>query len=207
MKRILLTTDFSEVSEKAVLYALNLLGNEACEFTFLNASQLFQDNSPSDASFNYSEGFYSVSMVSMQKFIANAQQLDTLGIHTFKGLFFPVKPIEAVNFLTYQQDYDMIVTGTKRKNKGVSSSNIASSILKTTTTNAVVIPEQIDIAPLKNIVMVFDGQNGCSFEDLTILKAILPKNNATLTVLQIQKTKLSIALHLLSKIIITSSKE
>src|SRR6218665_1422554 len=109
MKRILLTTDFSVGSEKEVNYALNLLGNQACEFTFLHASYSFQNSSATEASFNFFEAFYSFSMVNMQQFIATAQQMDTLRIHTFKGLLFPGSPTEAVNFLSCQKEFDMIV--------------------------------------------------------------------------------------------------
>jgi nucleotide-binding universal stress UspA family protein len=189
MKKILITTDFSAVSEKAVHYAFNLAGNQACEFSFLHASYSFHSDSSTNASFSFFDAFYSFAKINMQQFIAFARELDSLHIHTFKGFLFPSPLTEAVNFLSYQQNFDMIITGTKSNLEDMYASNMAAAILKDTSTNAIIVPEKANITHLQNVVMVFDGQATCPLNNLSGLKDILQKNNATLTLLNVLKHK------------------
>lgn len=189
MKRILLTTDFSVVSEKAMRYMFNLLGDHASEFTFLYAYYSFPSDSSSEVSFSSFETIYSRSKARMQQFIATAEHLDTNNIHTFKSLLFPASPAGAMSFLSYQRDFDLVVTGTKSKREDIFFGNIATDIVRYVPTNTVIVPEKIDLKPIRNVVMAIDERVSFLFQELTELKAILQKNRATLTLLNITSGK------------------
>lgn len=189
MNRILITTDFSVVSERTVQYVLNILGNHASEFTFLHAYYSFPKDSSAEVSFNSFEAIYSRSKANMRQFITLAEQLDVSRIHTFKSLLLPASPAGAMNFLSYQRDFDLIVTGTKSKREDIFFGNIATDIVRNVPTNAIIIPERVNIAPPKNVVMAIDEQSTCSFKELAGLKAILQKNGSTLILLSVSKDK------------------
>lgn len=194
MKRILLTTDFSAVSENALKYVLKLLGNHACEITFLHAHYSFPSESSSEAysarnSFNFFETIYSRSKANMRQFIATSEQLDTRRIHTFKSLLLPASSAGAMHFLSYQKDFDLIVAGTNRKREDIFFGNIATTIVRNVPANAIIVPEKASFTPLRNVVMALDAYSGCSFNELVGLKAILQAHGASLTLLTVQKNK------------------
>lgn len=189
MKRVLLTTDFSAVSGKAVRYVLNLLGNHACEFTFLHAYYSFPSDSSAEASFSYFETIYSHSKASMRQFIASSEQADQRQIHTFKSLLLPASPAGALRFLSYQNDFDLIVAGTRGQREDIFFGNMATDIVRNVPGNALIVPERMNMAPLQNVVMAVDAQSTCSVGELTALKAILQANNAKLTLLTTIKNK------------------
>ncbi|RFS17856.1 universal stress protein [Emticicia sp. C21] len=189
MKRILLATDFSIVSEKAVHYVLNLIGNHSSEFTFLHAYYSFPKESSAEVSFNSFEAIYSRSKANMRQFIALAEQLDVNHIHTFKSLLLPASPAGAMHFLSYQRDFDLIVTGARNKREDIFFGNVATDIVRNVPANAIIVPERANMAPPKNVVMAVDEQSACSFNELAGLKAILQKNGSKLILLSVSKDK------------------
>ncbi|RYU93054.1 universal stress protein [Emticicia agri] len=189
MKRILLTTDFSVVSENALRYVVGLLGNHACEFTFLHAYYSFPSDSSTEASFSLFEAIYSRSKANMRQFISTAEKIDTRQIHTFKSLLLPASPAGAMNFLSYQHDFDLVVAGANGKGEDIFFGNMATDIVRYVPANAIIVPEKVNLSPLRSVVMAVDAQTMCSFQELSGLKAILEKNGATLILLNVQKHK------------------
>jgi nucleotide-binding universal stress UspA family protein len=191
MKRILITTDFSVASEKAVRYTLGLLSNHACEITFFHAYYSFPSDSASESSFSSFEAVYSRSKDNMRKFIDSFEQTDIRQIHLFRSLLLPASPAGAMRFLSCQHDFDLIVAGTKARRNDIFFGNIGTDIVRNVPANAIIVPENVCLAPIKNIVLAIDTFTNCSFSELATLKAILLANKATLTLLTVIKTSLS----------------
>lgn len=191
MKRILFSTDFSIVSEKAIRYVLNLLNNHACEITFFHAYYSFPGDSASEPSFSCFETIYSRSKANMQQFIVKLEQSDTRQIHIFKSLLLPSSPAGAMRFLSYQDDFDLIIAGTKPKRNDIFFGNIATDIVRNIHANAIIVPENVSLSTIKNIILAIDSQTICSFSEMAVLKAILQANGATLTLLTVLKNNQS----------------
>jgi nucleotide-binding universal stress UspA family protein len=186
MKKILIATDFSKASEKATDYAFYLFSNTECEFTLMYAYDIVPTSSP-EMNFSLTEEMYSRSKKEMQIRLDEIQKNNTKQYHTFKIELMPTSPSSAIQILNRKNNYDFVVVGATGKGDDVLFGSTATDVVRNAPVNALVIPVETKLEPIKNVVLAVDYQAISSFNDFDGLKDILQRRNASLTLLTILK--------------------
>ncbi|MCU0324200.1 MAG: universal stress protein [Spirosomaceae bacterium] len=186
MKKILLTTDFSKASEKAIHYALNLFNDTQCEFTLMHAYDTIPAGPP-ESSFALIEDAYKTSKALLDKQLANIKKFDDEEYHTFKTELMPTSPSSAIQILNQRNNYDLVVVGASGRGDNIFFGSTATDVVRNAGLNSLVIPVNAKIESIKNIVFAVDYQPVSSFEIFEDLKDLTHRKDATITLLNILK--------------------
>lgn len=184
MKKILLPTDFSKASEKAIHYALALFDDTACEFTFLNT---YGTNVQPEIALYILEDLRINAESLMERFLAGIKKFDNQSYHTFKTEFMPVSPASAIEILNQTHHYDLVVIGASGTGNNLFFGSVATDVIRNVPANTLVIPANAAINPVKNVVLAVDYEQIGDFNVFENLKDLLTRKNAKLTFLTILK--------------------
>lgn len=187
MKKILLPTDFSEASDKAIAYAFNLFSHTPCEFTLMHAYDTFPGGGVPELAYVMIDEMYKRAKKEIAEYIEAAKQLDTERIHTFKAELVSGSPASAIQILNQQHDYDFVIIGATGRGEDILFGSTATDVVRNVTANTIVVPVKAQLDPIKNIVLAVDYKPINSFAEFDSLKELLLKENATLTLLTILK--------------------
>lgn len=188
MKKILLPTDFSRASERAIHYALAMFDDTACEFTLLNT---YTANTEPEIAMYVLDDLKKNAENLMTSFLKGLQHFDNASHHTFKTEFMPVSAGSAIEILNQTNQYDLVVLGASGAGNNVFFGSVATDVVRNVTTNTLVIPTNAVISPLKNVVMAVDYNQVSDFKVFDNLKDLLARKDAQLTLLTVLNDKQS----------------
>lgn len=184
MKKILLPTDFSKASEKAIHYALALFNDTACEFTLLNT---FGTYAQPEIALYLLEDLRINAENMMNRFLKGIKQFDNDSLHTFKTEFMPVSPESAIDILNQTNHYDLVVIGASGAGNNLFFGSVATDVIRNVQTNTLVIPANTSIDSVKNIALAVDYEQVSEFAVFENLKDLLTRKDAKLTFLTVLK--------------------
>jgi len=187
MKKILLPTDFSEASDKAIAYAFNLFRDTPCEFTLMHAYDTFPVGAAPEIEYAMIDEMFKRSKKEIAEYVEAARQLDINRIHTFKAELVSGSPASAIQILNQHHDYDFIMVGATGKGNDILFGSTATDVVRNVMANTIIVPVKADCEPMRNIVLAVDYKPINSFTEFDSLKELLLKENATLTLLTILK--------------------
>lgn len=180
MKRILLATDFSEASEHAIRYALNVLGYVPCDCTLLHAFPIQTDS--------YAP-FYDTELVqqrSLEMVSSIGQQLKAernFRWHRFAAETYPGNPVDALRHVSKEKKFDWIVVGASGRGLSPWLGSTSSNLLRNVQTNIIVVPANAPIRPLQHIVIATDYESISSPEIFEPIRLLAANNQSQLTLL------------------------
>lgn len=187
MKKILLATDFSKASDKAVQYALQLFENIPCEFTLLNAYDTFPVGGSPEIAYSMIDELFNRAKKEIAEYLEAVKALDEKKIHTFKTELVSSSPASAIQILNQKYDYDFVIVGATGKGEDILFGSTATDVVRNVEANAMVIPVKTSLQPIRNVVLAVDYKPVQSFNEFEGLKELLIQKNATLTLLTVLK--------------------
>lgn len=184
MKKILLPTDFSKASEKAIHYALALFDDTACEFTLLNT---YATNAQPEIALYVLDDLRINAENLMKNFLQEIKQFDDESYHTFKTEFMPISTASAIDILNQTHHYDMVVIGASGLGNNLFFGSVATDVIRNVPANTLVIPSNATISTLRNIVLAVDYEQISNFNVFENLKDLVTRKDAKLTFLTVLK--------------------
>lgn len=184
MKKILLPTDFSKASERAIHYALAMFNDTACEFTLLNT---YTTNTQPEIAMYVLDDLKINAENLMDNFLQGLKQFDNESFHTFKTEYMPVSAASAIEILNQTHQYDLVVLGASGAGNNLFFGSVATDVVRNVTTNTLIIPTNAAITPLKNVVMAVDYNQVSDLKVFDNLKDLLARKDAQLTLLTVLK--------------------
>jgi nucleotide-binding universal stress UspA family protein len=187
MKKILLPTDFSQASDKAIAYAFNLFRDIPCEFTLMHAYDTVPVGAAPEIEYAMIDVIFKRSKKELVEYVEAARQLDTKRIHTFKAELVSASAASAIQILNQHHDYDLVIIGATGKGNDILFGTTATDVVRNVTANTIIVPSKAEVEPIRNIVLAVDYKPIGAFSEFDGLKELLLKENATLTLLTILK--------------------
>ena len=187
MKKILLPTDFSKASDKAIQYALQVFGNAPCEFTLMNAYDTFPVGGSPEIAYSLIDEMFNRAKKEIAEYLEAIKALDTKGIHTFKSELVSSSPASAIQILNQKHNYDFVVIGATGKGEDILFGSTATDVVRNVEANSIIVPVKTGLEPLRNVVLAVDYKPVQSFNEFDVLKELLLEKNATLTLLTVLK--------------------
>lgn len=184
MKKILLPTDFSKASERAIHYALAMFNDTACEFTLLNT---YTTNTQPEIAMYILDDLKINAENLMDNFLKGLKQFDNESFHTFKTEYMPVSAASAIEILNQTHQYDLVVLGASGAGNNLFFGSVATDVVRNVTANTLVIPTNATISPVKNVVMAVDYNQVSDLKVFDNLKDLLTRKDAQLTLLTVLK--------------------
>jgi nucleotide-binding universal stress UspA family protein len=135
MKKILLPTDFSKASERAIHYALAMFDDTACEFTLLNT---YTTNTEPEIAMYVLDDLKKNAENLMASFLKGLKHFDTASYHTFKTEYMPVSAGSAIEILNQTNQYDLVVLGASGAGNNLFFGSVATDVVRNVTTNTLV---------------------------------------------------------------------
>ncbi|MBA4848963.1 universal stress protein [Emticicia sp. BO119] len=185
MKKILLATNFSKSSEKAIQYAFHQFGDTPCEFTLMHACDKTPLYGSAEIAFNLMGELYLRAKEKLSHQLKEIKKLDTREIHSFKTEFIATSTGRAIEILNRKHPYDFVVVGASGKGEDILFGSTATEVILNTNVNTVVVPSELKPGPVKNVVLAVDYLPVQSFSQFDSLKEFLLEREAQLTLLTI----------------------
>lgn len=187
MKRILLPTDFSDISVNAIKYATQLFTNIPCEFYVLNvyripylANEELMDQNVSQLSAMEDE-MHESSKEGMEKIL---NQLPENKLHVFETISDYNLFSLAVHQAVEEKEIELIIMGTKGATGAreiFMGSNTADVIMRNAC-HVMAVPENHSFKPPKEILFPTDFRISHDFTDLAPLINLAGMNDATIRI-------------------------
>lgn len=192
MKTILLPTDFSDNSRKAIEYALQLFKNETCNFYIMHAlDSMASAPSTGVTSKRASQAIYDsrvkASKDDLDKLLKRVQDYSNNPKHTFETKLVNGSLVNAVQAFAETTDVQIAVIGNKGASaiqKATFGSNAAQLILKLTCP-IIAVPETANANDISEIGFATDYTIENFGNGLNLLKEIALLNNAKLAVVNV----------------------
>ncbi|WP_397363040.1 universal stress protein [Olleya sp. R77988] len=191
MKHILLPTDFSDNSWSAIVYALKLFKDDLCKFYILHAEPLAA-SSLSALSDIYIKSIMHQSNTQLEELKQQITNSDANANHSFKTILKFSGLEEAVNNCIDENAIELVIMGTKGSTKNNSlffGSNTTGLIEKTKNCPVLIIPDEYDYKPIKQIVFSTDLNRFYSDQEVKIISDFTYDNNSVLRVIHIETNK------------------
>lgn len=194
MKRILLPTDFSEISKNAILYALNLFKDIPCEFFLLNVFRIpyvtneeFMGNDVSQLAI-LEEELHNSSRKGMEEL------LDTLPKnknHKFYKISDYNLFVNAVQNVVDEKKIELIVMGTKGATgaKEIFMGSNTGNVILNTTSNIIAVPENTVFKKPKQITFPTDFRISYELEDLAPLISLAELYDSRIRILHLSENE------------------
>ena len=154
MKQVLLLTDFSESSGKAVEFALQLYEGIPCSFTVLNCYvelPLATDQVDEVVDHN--------AQTRVNDYVNSLRQKSASDHFSFKGTAVGGNLAVAVTSLYEKDLFDIVVVGASGAGNSVRLGSVATEMIRAARYPVLVVPSSVYVRPLKNIVVATDYQN------------------------------------------------
>ena len=188
MKRILLPTDFSNISLNAIKYALSLYKESKCEFYILNVYRVpymtneeLMENDAQQLAILEGEMFES-SRKNLEKLVSGFDENENHVYHTISDYNFF---IDSVKQYVAEKEIDLVVMGTKGATgaKEIFLGSNTGDVLMKTDCNVIAIPENSTYKAPKEIVFPTDYKLRYERDDLAPLIELAETNKSTLRIL------------------------
>lgn len=183
MKKLLILTDFSPASEKAIYFAQTLFDHTAAEFRLVHTypigtdlmygTALVLDAAEEDARQQLADQLTKVTGQSVPEY------------HKYEVQTHVGDPILAAQFMLEQDNFDYVIVGASGSHSSELFGSTATGLIRNCQTNVLVVPAFTPIRPLTEIVLAADIRSLNSLEALKPLKEILNTKDARITLLTI----------------------
>ncbi len=167
MKRILVPVDFSSTAENALNYAIEFAATVGGKLTLLHTYEVVNSTGAFMSVESYIKSDAARQVLSFAKKVEQKLGSSNVDTKIIKGDFLSV-----TTNLSKQLDYDLLIMGTEGANNllenllGTHTSEVVSKIDRT----IIVVPDEFEYRPIKNIVLAADQHNVVL---TTILKPLL----------------------------------
>ncbi len=196
MKKILLTTDFSENSINAITYASHLFKDVPCKFYLLNVfkipylanEELMDQNVAQLAALE--EEMHETSKKEMEKLV---ESLPKNKRHVFASISDYNLFNLAVHQVVDEKNIELIIMGTKGATgaKEIFMGSNTGDVIMRSSCNVIAVPENHTYKPPKEIVFPTDFQINYDFEDLAPLISLAEMYNSVIRIIHFsEKTEL-----------------
>lgn len=183
MKKILLLTDFSEASHKALEFVRSLFSDTVADFHLLCVYPVEADGFYSPK--HVAETVHTAFVSQLRDVVTELRKQSAIDWHTFRSSAMPGKLIEIVRKSLDAEAYDLVVIGAKKDGTNELFGNSATTLIRQLNANVLVVPFDATIKPLGRIVLAIDFANLKSCKLLCPLKELVSLKGATLTLLTI----------------------
>ena len=194
-RKILLPTDFSKNSIRAINYARELYKNEGCDFYLLNVFSATSNILQSLLNLESGSELYETARLNSENGLAKVYDIITMSDsqnprHHFDVISEFNNVVEAIKYVVDQKDIEIIVMGTKGETHSRSTAFGSTAIYvmeKVRNCPILVIPENAKIELPKEIVFPTDYKTNYKRRELIYLIDIAKKNDATIVVLHVEE--------------------
>ncbi|RKN80201.1 universal stress protein [Ulvibacterium marinum] len=176
MKKILLPTDFSKNSKRAMDFAASLFSKEDCLFYVLHAHQAITSKETGESGVEQK----------LEKLISELNGMENRN-HRFETVLVQEIPLNAINVSIIDKDVDFMVMGTKGTTalaKIFMGSTAVSVLRHINNCPIIVVPENYDERPIKEIVFVNNFKHLFRMEELNPLKYLIKIRKAMLIIVR-----------------------
>lgn len=192
MNKILLPTDYSETSVKAIDYASKLFGNHGCEFDVVHSFQLarsglsrLRKRYKDTKDFRKSEAG---AKEEMRRLLKSLQKVHRNDPHIYRAFVTAQRMPDAIKQSVLELQSDMIImatTGATGLKEVFLGSNAVKVIKKIDFCPLLLVPEGYDFEPVERILFVNDFRRNFEVEELTPLRAMARLTRATVVLLYV----------------------
>ena len=192
-RKILLPTDFSKNSMKAISYARELYKDESCEFYLFNVFSATSNFFESLMNMEPGSKLYETAQLNSENGLAKIYDAivmsdDDNPKHNFKTISVFNNPIDAIKDVVEQKDIEMIVMGTKGETHSRNTAFGSTAIYvmeKVRNCPVIVVPQNAKTIMPKEIVFPTSYKTHYKRRELVYLTDIAKKCKATIIVLHI----------------------
>ena len=196
--KILLPTDFSKNSMRAINYARELYKNEHCDFYLLNVFSASENIIESLLNMEPGSALYETAKLNSENGLAKVFDMITMSdTHNPKHHFEVISQfnnvIEALKIVVDKKDIEMIIMGTKGETHSRNSAFGSTAIYvmeKVRNCPVLVVPNNAKIKLPKEIVFPTDYKADYKRRELNYLTDIAKKCDATIVVLHVDEGEL-----------------
>ena len=193
MKRILLPTDFSDISVNAIQYALSLFAEETCEFYLLNVYHVPYMTNEELLEFDSQQlvvletELYNASQKGLTDLISKLNKSENHRFHVISDYNFF---INAIKQTVIDKKISLIVMGTKGATgaKEIFLGSNTGDVLMKTDCNVIAVPEAMEFKPPKEIVFPTDFKLRYELGDLAPLIDMAETYDSRLRVLHFSES-------------------
>lgn len=187
MYKILVLTDFSAASRHALSFAQALFADTATDFCLTNAF-------PFEPEMSYGGAFWlEEEQQETKKNLHHLQESITRQpqpvYHSYRTTIILGEPVQATERLLTQEHFDLIVLGTTGAGRNPLFGSVATGMIRQATTNVLVVPTSAPIRPMEQLVLATDYRSVNDTESFSLLKEIVSRKAAILTLLTIENLK------------------
>lgn len=187
MKNILLPTDFSDNSKRAIKYAIKLFGTEEVKYTLLNTYKIYNTRAGLSTS-NLKKEMESIAEEELQLLKKELKSEFSSIIIKLRDEFGGM--LDVLSSLS-KRDFDLIVMGTKGAS-GIKEVFLGSNtwdVIEHVNIPIIAVPSDAEKLDIKNIVVAIDEKEYSSKEKFDKLIELAKQNNSTITFLRIDSPK------------------
>jgi len=154
MKKILLLTDFSETSRKAIEFVLHLYKGFSCSFTVLNCyTELPLSTDQVDAAVDHN------AQSRIDDYVDEFRQRVTSDSFSFRGVAIGGNLAVAVTGLYEKEPFDAVVVGASGSGNSVRLGSVATEIIRTARYPVLVVPSSVQFKPVQTITVATNYRN------------------------------------------------
>ena len=191
--RILLPTDFSENSIKAINYARELYKNDYCDFYVLNVFSSIGNTMKNIMNMDPGSELFETAKLNSENGLVKVMDMITMSDnynpkHHFKVISTFNSIVEAINTTVAQKDIEMIVMGTKGETDSKPNAFGSTAVYvmeKVRNCPVIVVPKNTQLVLPKEIVFPTDYKMDFKRRELKHLTNIAKSSDATIIVLHI----------------------
>ncbi len=180
MKKILVLTDFSDTSRKAIEFILHLYEDMACSFTVLNRYiELPLSTDQVDEAVDHN------AQSRIDSYVDEFRKQFASSSFSFEGIAIGGNLVVAVTGMYEKDPFDVVVVGASGTGKSVRLGSVATEIIRVARYPVLVVPASTQLRPIQNIVIATDYQNFNSAEVFEPIRELMHKGTKELAFLQV----------------------
>jgi nucleotide-binding universal stress UspA family protein len=183
MKEILLMTDFSEASIKAIRFAQHLFSDTPVAFDLLYAY-------PTVPEVMYETDFImeeaeKEARQSVVKLLNELREPSIPAHHTYLTLTYPGDPVAAALLALERKNYDYVVVGATGAGRFPVLGSVATGLIRHAQAHVLVVPSHTTLKPIRNVVLAMDYRTLHQQDYLQPLQDLVTRTRAHLTALTV----------------------
>ena len=184
MYKILLLTDYSDASRQAIAYAQQLFTDTPVDFCLLNAF-------PVEAEVAYGLSYTATNywQLAQDTIVDLRQEIEEESIselHTYRTEVLPGGPINALQLQLSREPFDLVVVGATGSGISERLGSIATGVIRHAQTHVLVVPATATAGQVEQVVLATDYQSATSAPSFALLKDIIARKEAHLTLLHVE---------------------
>ncbi|WP_212768249.1 universal stress protein [Larkinella sp. C7] len=181
MKKILLLTDFSEASLKAIHFAQHLFDAIPAEFYLMHVYPV----EPSDLYIFPIEDVERSVKRKIRQFLADSTSQSVPDYHSYHTLTAPGDPVRTVVATLEKTPYDYVVVGATGSGCLPVLGSVATGLIRKAKTHVLVVPQNVNGKPIREVVLAMDYTTLNQVNCLQALEELVHAKKSRLTGLSI----------------------